>query len=133
MRKKTVLGIFRFASMVFLNIWKGYEQKTFLGIFRFVSVFFLIFEKSMSKKLSQVFSDLQVCFFKNIYKMYKQKIFLGIFRFVSMLFLNIWKRVLHAYLALEFICMPFINIVIFKKPLLYKGLCKYFQICKYLF
>ena len=65
--------------------------------------------------------------------MYKQKIFLGIFRFISMLFLNIWKRVLHAYLALEFICMPFINIVIFKEPLLYKGLCKYFQICKYLF
>ena len=65
MRKKTVLGIFRFASMVFLNIWKGYEQKNFPRYFQICK-----------------------CVFFNIWKEYEQKIVSGIFRFASMLFLK---------------------------------------------
>ena len=62
MSKKIALCIFRFASMLFLNIWKGGKQKIVLGIFRFASMLFL-----------------------NIWKGDKQKIVLGIFRFASIL------------------------------------------------
>ena len=71
-----------------------------------------MFKKCIRKKFSEVFSNLQVCFFKiyvqgdkekncpryfeidkytfgNISKVSKEKIVLCIFRFASMLFLNI--------------------------------------------
>ena len=50
MNKKTVLGIFRFVSMLFQIFEKDMSKKTVLGIVRFVSMLFLIFEKGMSKK-----------------------------------------------------------------------------------
>ena len=67
-KKKVVLGFSRFASMLFLNIWKGDEQKIVRAILRFACILLKIFKKK-----------------------YKWKIVLGIFRFGSMFFLNIWK------------------------------------------
>ena len=45
MSKKTVPGILRFVSMLFLIFEKGMSKKTVPGILRFVSMLFLIFEK----------------------------------------------------------------------------------------
>ena len=40
MSEKTVLGIFRFVSMLFKYLKKGMSQKIVLGILRFVSMLF---------------------------------------------------------------------------------------------
>ena len=55
MSKRTVPGILRFASMLFLIFEKRDESKTMSGILRFETMLFLYFEKGMSKKLCQVF------------------------------------------------------------------------------
>ena len=119
MSKKPVLGIFRFVSMLFLNIWKRYEQKNCPSFFRYVSMLFLntwkgceqkncamFFEirkfgfvkclkKVCGRKLSRVFSDWEVCevweVFKVFEKVISKKTVLGIFRFATALFLNVWK------------------------------------------
>ena len=64
MSKKTVPGILRFVSMLFLIFEKGDEQKNCARYFEIRKYAFLIFEKGMSKKTVP-----------------------GILRFVSMLFL----------------------------------------------
>ena len=43
-RKKTDLGIFRFATMLFKYLKTGMSKNIFSGIFRFVSMLFQIFE-----------------------------------------------------------------------------------------
>ena len=50
MSKKTVPGILRFVSMLFLIFEKGMSKKTVPGILRFVSMLFLIFEKGNKQK-----------------------------------------------------------------------------------
>ena len=50
-------GVFKIRKHAFFNIWKRGEQKNCARNFRFVSTLFLIFEKEMSKKLRQKFSD----------------------------------------------------------------------------
>ena len=50
MSKKTVPGILRFVSMLFLIFEKGMSKKTVPGILRFVSMLFLIFEKGDEQK-----------------------------------------------------------------------------------
>ena len=55
-------------------------------ILRFVSMLFLIFEKAMSKKLRQLFSD-SYAFFKIFEKAMSKNIAPGVLRLVSMLFL----------------------------------------------
>ena len=50
MSKKTVPGILRFVSMLFLIFEKGMSKKTVPGILRFVSILFLIFEKGDEQK-----------------------------------------------------------------------------------
>ena len=48
--KKTVPGILRFVSMLFLIFEKGMSKKTVPDILRFVSMLFLIFEKGDKQK-----------------------------------------------------------------------------------
>ena len=50
MSKKTVPGILRFVSMLFLIFEKRMSKKTVPGILRFVSMLFLIFEKGDEQK-----------------------------------------------------------------------------------
>ena len=47
--KRTVPGILRFISMLFLIFEKGDEQKNCAGYFEIRKYVFLIFEKGMSK------------------------------------------------------------------------------------
>ena len=52
MSQQTVLGVFRFLSILFLNISIGYEQNNCPRYFQIGKyVFFKIFEKVMSKKI----------------------------------------------------------------------------------
>ena len=87
MSKKTVPGILRFISILFLIFEKGMSKKTVPGILRFVSIPFLIFEKWMSKKTVpdilrfESILFLVLLFLKNYY--YKRDC-ISIFRFVSM-------------------------------------------------
>ena len=55
MSEKIVSEIFSFVSMLFLIFEKATRKKTVPRVFRF--------EKTMKKKLCQVFRDLEVCFF----------------------------------------------------------------------
>ena len=50
MSKKTVPGILRFVSILFLIFEKRKSKKSVSGILRFVNILFLIFERGMSKK-----------------------------------------------------------------------------------
>ena len=53
-----VIGIFGICMYAFFNIWKRDEQKNCARYFQIRKYVFLVFEKAMSKKLCQVFSDL---------------------------------------------------------------------------
>ena len=63
MGKKIVPKILRFVKVLFLNISNSEEEKNCSGYFQIRKYVFLIFEKAMRKKLSQDFSDSEVCFF----------------------------------------------------------------------
>ena len=63
MGKKIVPKILRFLSMLFLNISNSNEQKNCSSYFQIPKYAFLRIEKAMRKKLFQVFSDSEVCFF----------------------------------------------------------------------
>ena len=49
-KQKNCPRYFQICNHAFFNIWKGDKQKSVLGIFRFVSMLFLIFEKGNKQK-----------------------------------------------------------------------------------
>ena len=59
MRKKTVAGLFRFVSILFLNIRKGYKETNCPRDFEIPQdAFFKYIRRVSTKKFSQVFSAL---------------------------------------------------------------------------